>query len=290
MAVVFSLVSPFWAQDTPTIRTNVNFVLIDVGVAKKDGTPAPGLTKDNFEILDNGKKQSISSFEAGDVAVSFAVIIDFSGSMRPRKAAVIEAVRHFVDRLSPADEVAAVVFNDEAKVVHQPTLAADLGKSWLSHLEQTRPDGRTALRDALSLSIDLLAASRHSRRVGLLLSDGSDTTSNSSKQEVITKLRSANVTIFSIGLFHRGEPDTDSAVLEEFSRESGGTAAFGVTAKLPAVFDRILADLRNRYVIGFQAGGTGGGELHHLRVIAHDREGRELQSRARRTYLTRGEK
>jgi len=274
-----------------TIRTNVNLVLLDVGVWTKDSQPAAGLTQENFVVYDNGRKRPISTFELGTTAISFALVIDFSHSMRVRKPGVIDASRHLVNRLAESDEISVVVFNDDVNVVQPLTPAASLSNSWLDGLETTKPDGRTAFYDGIAQAAAVLSQAGHERRVCILLSDGDDTASSISRQAAMDHMRVANVTVFSIGLFRPGDPDTNARFLEKVARESGGMAFFEEegTIELPGVFDGILADLRARYLLGFVAGEAGKrSEVHRLKVTARDNSGRLLQTRARRSYQIGG--
>jgi Ca-activated chloride channel family protein len=274
-----------------TIRTNVNLVLLDVGVSTKDGSPAAGLKKENFEIYDNGRRRPISNFELGTAAISFALVIDFSHSMRLRKHGVIEASRHLFHRLAASDEIGILLFNDDVKTVQPLTLASGLGSSWLVELEGAKPDGRTAFYDAISETAVMLSRARHERRVCILLSDGEDTASSTRREAALERMRAANVTVFSIGLFQPGDIDTDAGLLEKIARDSGGNAFFEVnTNKLSAAFDGILADLRARYLLGFAAVESTGARnpLHRLKVVARDNAGHPLQARARRSYQIGG--
>jgi hypothetical protein len=128
--------------------------------------------------------------------------------------------------------------------------------------------------------------------VCILLSDGKDTASEVSRQTVMDGMRTSHVTVFSIGLFRRGEPDTDARFLDKLSREFGGAAFFEPDpAQLTKAFDAILNDLRTRYLLGFLADGSQEGgkrELHRLTVRARDHSGRLLATRARRNYLIGG--
>jgi len=283
-------VTPVQAQEA-TIRTDVNLVLLDVGVSTKDGSPVAGLKKENFEVYDNGRRRPISNFELGTTALSFALVIDFSHSMRLRKPGVIGASRHLFKRLAESDEIAVIVFNDDVRIVQPLTPAAGLSRSWLVGLEGAKPEGRTAFFDALAKSAMLLSQALHERRVCIVLSDGADTISSTSREAAMNRMRAANVTVFSIGLFHPGDVDTDAGFLEKLARESGGVALFEEnTTKLSGAFDGILADLRARYLLGFVAGESAGArsELHRLKVTARDGGGQSFQTRARRSYQIGG--
>jgi VWFA-related protein len=279
------------AAPEATIRTSVNLVLLDVGVWLKDGTPATGLKKENFEIWDNGVRRPITTFELGSRAISFALAVDYSRSMTPRKSHVIDASRHLVSRLAASDEIAILVFNDSVGVVQRPVLASELNESWLSTIAEAEPDGRTSLYDAIGRAGAMLSQARHERRVCIVLSDGKDTVSAMRAEDAMKLLQRANATVFTVGMFRPGEVDTDAGLLERLARDSGGLAYFDEdSTKLREALDRIVTGLRARYVLGFVVGETARGriETHNLKLTVRDDKGRVLRTKTRRSYRTGG--
>ena len=115
-------------------------MLLDVAVFTKDGKPAVGLTRENFRIVDAGQDRPIARFETGNADLSVAFVVDFSRSMRSRKAAVIQALQRLQKQLSAADEMAVIVFNEETLVLQPPLPSANV--DWLAPLIGLSPDGQ----------------------------------------------------------------------------------------------------------------------------------------------------
>src|SRR6202040_2541125 len=93
-----------------TIRTTSRLVLLDVSVKDAKGVYVSGLTRDNFQVYENGKLQEISQFADADVPVTVGLVVDESGSMRPKRRDVITAALDFVEASNPHDEVLVVIF------------------------------------------------------------------------------------------------------------------------------------------------------------------------------------
>src|SRR5437868_5305230 len=93
-----------------TIRTTSRLVLLDVSVKSPDGGFVSGLNKDNFKVYENGKLQEISQFANADIPVTVGLVVDESGSMRPKRADVISAALEFIKASNPQDEVFVINF------------------------------------------------------------------------------------------------------------------------------------------------------------------------------------
>src|SRR5271163_2224990 len=99
------MVSPrMWAGEDFTIRTTSRLVLLDVSVKDAKGGFASGLTRDKFQIYENGKPQTITEFANADIPVTVGIVIDESGSMRPKRPEVITAALEFITSSNPRDE------------------------------------------------------------------------------------------------------------------------------------------------------------------------------------------
>src|ERR1700722_18703432 len=111
----FLIVPAFALLQTDEFRisTDVFNVLLDVGVRDAKGGYASHLTKDDFHVEEDGVPQKISSFSDGDVPVTVGLVIDDSGSMRPKRNDVITAGLAFVRASNPQDEIFVINFNDK---------------------------------------------------------------------------------------------------------------------------------------------------------------------------------
>jgi len=285
--VVVVLFSPLPAfQEPPAVfRTGVNLVLLDVSVHDKHGLPISGLLRDQFEVSENGVRQDISRFDEGTSSVSLALVLDFSGSMLPRKNNLLRGVNTFIPLMKPEDEGVLFIFNEHVQPLTEFQSPAVMSQ-WLSDLSSRAPTGMTSLYDAVIQSSRTLSASHHQRRAMIVLSDGKDTSSTYTLQKCIDELRSSNRLLYAIGLFQPGDPDTDAAALRKLAESTGGTAVFDRDGmRLSQIFTEIMRDLRARYVIGFYSHeGDADLEVRKLKVVAHDADGHSLMTRSRREY------
>ena len=108
------------AQNSPPkgefrISTDVELVLLDVSVKQAKGGYASGLTRDNFQIYENGAPQKITEFASADIPVAVGLVFDDSGSMRSKRPDVITAGLVFIGASNPQDQIFVVNFNDKVR-------------------------------------------------------------------------------------------------------------------------------------------------------------------------------
>src|SRR3977135_2468195 len=97
------------------IYTDVELVLLDVSVKKPNGGYVTGLTKDQFQIYENGVPQKITEFAIADVPVAVGLVMDDSGSMQSRRTSLIAAGVAFIEASNPQDQMFVVNFNDKVR-------------------------------------------------------------------------------------------------------------------------------------------------------------------------------
>lgn len=258
-----------WAQNPPalppppseppaegelTFSTGTRLVVLYCGVFDRRGRMVTDLERSAFKVFENNVEQSIRIFRQEDVPVSLGIIIDNSGSMRDKRAKVEAASVRLVKSSRRNDEVFVVNFNDEAYLDVPFT-------SEVSKLEEgvARIDSRggTALRDALSMSIDhLKAEGKRDKKILLLVSDGADTASVSATEEkLLEKTQKSGVLIYAIGLLadeDRREARRAKRFLDNITKASGGAAYYPDSAdEVESVADQVANDIRNQYVIAY---------------------------------------
>ncbi len=282
-----SSLSPLRAAQAPSFRSSVNLVLLDVLVTDESGTPVPGLLQENFRIKERNKFVALDRLTTGVTNLSLAVVLDYSRSMIHAQARVVQAVEQFRRRLAPEDEAFVLAFNEKVRRVIEPAKMGVVNTAWAPLLYREKPDGQTALFDAVVQGADGLKSSVHARRAMVVLSDGKDTASQVKREAAARGLMEANVLFYAVGLFKPGEPDTDSGTLSGFAELTGGRAIFEPRLeKLGGEFDRILTELRARYVLGFLTSEPDGdnGETRRVRVFATGPNGRHLRVRTRESF------
>lgn len=236
------------------IRTNVKLVLVPVSVTDGMQRVVTGLSRDNFEVFDGKKPQTIQDFSSEDVPVSVGIILDSSGSMQDKWERVRDAVNQFCDTANPEDEFFMVVFSD------QPHLASDFTTSpeeLQKNLLFTQPKGRTALLDAIQMGLRKMKNAKYGRRALLIISDGGDNHSRYSETEIKSIAKESDVMIYSIGVFDRYVPTMEEAqgpaLLSEITAPTGGRAfTLENPSEMPEVARHIGMELRTQYVLAYR--------------------------------------
>jgi Ca-activated chloride channel homolog len=276
------------AVTTPAIRVDAQFSveLQQLYVtARLGGRRVLDLTQDDFEVLDEGRRQELVTFARGDIPFTAVVLVDASLSMDANKLAIaLAGARAFVGGMRPLDEAKVVVFSDRMIAATRFAGPADVAAFDLGEPVAT---GGTSVNDHLYLALKLLEA-RQGRRVVVLLSDGMDTTSALRLREVLFKVRQSQALVYWIRPLERGgrvlDPDRarrlysawksgaehadELDLLAEVVAESGGRILEGNPLDdLTAEFDEVLRELREQYVLGFYpAGARHDGRWHRVEV------------------------
>src|SRR5579859_7573227 len=223
---VFLLLLPSRAlpQKTPAsgefkISTNVELVLLDVGVKDPKGGYVSWLTKDNFQIYENGAPQKITEFASADVPVAVGLVFDDSGSMQPKRPEVITAGLIFVSASNPQDQIFVVNFNDKVRSGLPDNVPFTDDLTLLrSALLKDMPEGKTALYDAVAFALRHLESGRRDKKTLVVVSDGGDNVSAHSLKELMQLIQESRATIYSVGIFDDEDPDSNPRVLERMAR------------------------------------------------------------------------
>ena len=287
-----SLGAPLVPQ-APSFRSTVNLVLLDVLATDDAGHPVLGLQPANFRIKEKNRWVKVDRLAPGSTEISLGIALDFSRSMINSQARVVQAVGQVRRRLAPVDEAFILAFNEHVTNVVPAALVGDAPPGrWTAPLYELRPDGQTALYDAIVQAASHLDSAKHERRAMLVLSDGKDTASHAKREDAALSLLRSNVLLYVVGLFERNDPDADARGLSHLAEQSGGRAIFEPKLELLVTeFDRIMAELRARYVLGFITTDStlASGEIRRVKVYATDANGRSLKVRAREAFFIGGE-
>jgi Ca-activated chloride channel family protein len=267
-----------------------DLVVLSASVTNADGGFASGVPGEHFAIFDNGKRQPIALFSSDDSPVSVGLIIDNSSSMRAKAAEVLAATIEFARKSNPDDELFALAFNDDVhEALHDRRfLMADDVDALQQAVSSLRPDGRTALYDAIVTGLDRLDEGTRARKVLIVLSDGGDNASTATLHDVIERARRSDATIYTIGLFDSTDRDRNPGVLREIAQTTGGERYLPESAgPLMQVCQRIARDIRTAYTLAFEPSARDG-RYHHLDVRVGPVNGRRLEVRARTGYVAPG--
>jgi Ca-activated chloride channel family protein len=238
-----------------TLRSDINLVLVPVSVCDPMNRPVTGLEKEHFKIFDDKVEQSITHFAMDDEAVAVGLVFDISGSMGPKLRRSRQAAAEFFRTANPEDEFFLVEFNDQPKMVVPLTRQIEEIQNQLTFAQSK---GRTALLDAIMLSLHEMKNSKKNRKALLIISDGGDNSSRYTETEVRNMVRESDTLIYAIGVYEpfgaRGRTPEESSgpgLLSELAEQTGGRHFPADTAELPDIAAKIGIELRNRYVLGY---------------------------------------
>ena len=271
----------------PSFRSaSSDLVVLPVIVTDDDGGFVAGLEQERFNVFDNGRKQEIALFTGEDTPVSIGLLVDNSGSVGRKLGEIVAGALAFARASNPDDEVFALEFNDD---VDDAIEGRRISASNLKELEQglmsLRPEGQTALYDALLAGMDRVAAGTKPRRVLIVFSDGGDNASGGTLKQVMKRAREADVTVYTIGLFDEHDPDGNPGVLKDLAETTGGRRFLPESAgELLADCSRIAREIRSGYTIGYVPPDRDG-RFHQVRVDVPRAGGPKLTVRTRPGYI-----
>ena len=211
------------APSPRAFRVTSTQVLIPVGVRDKKGKVVEGLTAADFELFDNGVRQTIVQCTVEKGVRDTVIVFDQSESMRPEVGAVNEAIRTFVKEAGAGDKISVIAVRDSAAVNIAPTRDTD---RVLSELVPVIAEGRTALFDGVYLGLDRLLKARAAESAVLILSDGGDNSSRYQARDLRSIAIEAGATIHSIVTSPPGFPlspeSQGQATMKLLAEETGG--------------------------------------------------------------------
>jgi Ca-activated chloride channel family protein len=277
IGAVAALLAQGPAAQTP-FRGGVRTVAVYATVQDRSGRLVPNLTKDAFQLLDNGKPADIQFFSNDIQPITAVVLLDMSGSMYPRFLRLRTSMFAFIDALLPADRIRIGTFGIE--IALSPHLTGD--KSELARIvrEEVWPRGGTPLWSAIRKGMASIAGEA-GRRVILVITDGHNASANrpgwpkGNYYELSDQAAADDFMIYAIGL-----PVLDEAMTDLAKLTGGGFASVDASANLTTALARVAEELRHQYVLGFTPSVLDG-KTHKLQVRMHDRE---WSARARTSY------
>jgi Ca-activated chloride channel family protein len=241
-------------EDQDAVFTSdTRLVPLNVTVTDKAGHLVSSLTKGNFQIFENGVLQQIKDFKHEDVPVSLGLIIDNSGSMREKRQAVESSALVLVRDSNPQDEAFVVNFNDESYLDTDFTSDIKLLEQGLAKIDSR---GGTAMRDAISMSIDhLKKKAKRDKKVILVVTDGNDNASNGSLEKLVREAQQNDVLIYAIGLLseeEKKEAAKAKRALNLLVESTGGQVFYPKdVTQVEQIAHEVAHDIRNQYTVTY---------------------------------------
>jgi Ca-activated chloride channel homolog len=263
------------ASAVSQFTSGVDLVEVYVTVIGARGEPIPNLTRNDFTVEEDGQRQEIQTFSAGEFPLALAVGIDRSFSMaRVGLPQIAAAARGFLTALRPEDQAMVVAIGSQPEVV--APLSTDR-RSALEALQHIDPWGTTPLYDATLSAVDAIESAA-GRRALILISDGNDRYSETRAPDLLDRVRRKDVLIYPIALGR-----TRDAVFTEMAMVTGGRAfQMSNASALPSALSTIADELRFQYLLGYS---PPAGRSHRWRSV-HVRVNRpNVRVRAREGYV-----
>jgi Ca-activated chloride channel family protein len=300
------------AQQEPTFRASTRTVPVYVTVTDAEGRLVPDLRRDDFEIYDNGKLQTVSVFASDIQPIMVVMMLDRSGSMVDNFRLVQQAAEQFVTRLLPTDKARIGSFSYRVQVDPRTFTSSHEEMLQILHKELQEP-GPTPLWNAVAVGMTGLLH-QEGRRVVLVFTDGADNpgnqrSTNISLKDVMERAREEDVMVYAVGLagrmpMRRGgggyggrggygpppggghqqtgrEQKPDEGLAKIAAESGGGYFELESTNDLGATFARVADELHRQYAMGFSPEKLDG-KTHKLEVRVK-RTG--MTARARRSYV-----
>jgi Ca-activated chloride channel homolog len=241
-----------------TFHRDVDEVVLNASVLDDNGRIVNDLKQDDFHVFEDGVQQTIAAFQHQDIPVSIGMLIDNSGSMRDKRAAVNTAALDLVKASNPQDEAFIVNFSDEAFIDQDFTADITKLRDGLAHIDSK---GGTALYDAVVASADQLArGAKRPKQVLLIVTDGEDNASSLNLEQTIRRIQDLQgPVVYSIGLLFGDsgggrEAHRAKRALQLLSSETGGIAYFPKSLdNVDQICAEVAHDIRNQYTIGYHS-------------------------------------
>lgn len=260
MSLVCCLSFPFPARqqqgEDDVVRVNTDLIVLNATVVNSKGEYLHHLRRADFELREDGNKQTISNFSVEETPFAAAVLLDTSGSMEERLSIARAAAITFLEGLRTDDMAAVYKFDSKIKQVQDFSQSRDLAPLAYG----LRAKGMTVLNDAVMRAANDLAARPEKRRAIIILSDGADTQSSASKSKALERALAVGATLYTVDMSDtntpaaRAQAASGSGVLREMAVKSGGRyiATPGGTTMREA-FAQIVEELNNQYTIAYQS-------------------------------------
>ena len=291
-ALAMALSAPLTAQaqqdQQPLFRASVDVVTISAVVRDKQGRFVPGLTKDDFTVLDNAQKRPIIEFQTDDNGpISVALLIDASGSMRHFSSLCRRVGEILLMQLNDrSDDVSLMSF--DSRLVRHGGFTNDFAL-FRSALHEVENWGASSIYDAIAGAADVVHHHTRKRRAVVVVTDGHDNWSTMSPSEVASIASTIDVPVFVLAVTPHADGAAEASVigggLGEIARATGGEyfAADSETRQARAL-GRVVAELRHQYLIAIEPARAKG--LRALEIQTHKSS---LKVRARQWYSAKDE-
>jgi Ca-activated chloride channel family protein len=249
----------------PAFRTGVDVVSLSVTVTNAEGRYVTDLQPEDFSVFEDGVKQDVTFFDRSNLPIALSLLLDTSASMEERMHTAQEAAVGFARRVRPQDLAQLVDFDTRVEVTQAFTNNVD---ELEAAIRRTAAGGSTALYNAVYIALKELkkiqatSADEVRRQAIVVFSDGEDTSSLVTFEQVLDLAKRSETSIYTIGLRPREEvlgkgfKEADY-VLREVAQQTGGRSFFpSKIEELAAIYSQIGDELSSQYMLGYVSKNT----------------------------------
>jgi len=286
LLVCFMVIALDLAAQQPQFKAGVKTVPVYATVTDKAGRFVTDLTKEQFEVVDEGKKVELTQFSNQFVPITAAIMLDLSKSMLDRYDAVIAAAEQFIVRLMPGDRARVGSFSEEVRMGPPLTGDRDALIKFIRDSFDLRVGMRTRLWDGIGAGVKALDGIE-GRRVVFVITDGLDTWSELQMDDAVRMARKSGVLVYWIGMSGTGSQEPRSQIrqnagLRYFVEETGGGyMKFAEIDEINRIMTEVAQELHHQYLLGFTPAVLDN-RLHKLEVRVLEKN---YTVRARKSYV-----
>jgi Ca-activated chloride channel family protein len=257
--VLFLAVFTAVAGGQQAFRSGVDLVTFGVTVVDRKGDLVRDLTQDDFEVVEDGRPQELRFYAAGDgdaaPPLHLGLLLDASGSMVSDMKLAQGAAIKFLNLLPESRDITLVDFDTQVRITRYPQ--RDFPRL-VERIRQRKPDGWTALYDALGTYLDGVDQ-EDGRRILVMYTDGADSRSVLRLDETLTLLKASPVTVYAIGLVQNTGSYRQQLqmTMMQLVEATGGQAFFPSSMKeVEGAYEKVLAQIKGQYHLGYLSANT----------------------------------
>jgi VWFA-related protein len=299
-------------EEDGVLKVSTDLVTVPLSVTDKKNRYITDLKQEDLLVMEDGKLQEVFSFtKETDLPLTFALLIDISGSQELTLPAQREAALKFLEKVirNDKDLASVITFRKDVEMLQNLTSNVDQIRRTLNAIRFTGstsslgspPIGGsdfagTSLYDAVYVTSDELLAKEAGRRVVILLTDGRDTTSSYGIKQAIERSLRSEVLIYAIGIEGRGQyggnvfnQDVDKKTLQTLCEETGGRFFLPKNEnEYFQAFRQIEDDLRQQYILSYSpTNDTPDGSFRNITIKINRKDSKDLKVLCRRGYYAK---
>src|SRR5689334_16606461 len=207
----------------PDFSTESDLVVLHATVFDRHGDPVRQLTRDVFQVVEDGTPQTITMFSGEDAAVAVGLILDNSSSMLTRRSMVMAGVMAFAESSKPDDQAFTIAFNEHVTRGLPASVPFTSNPTLLQATLASLPaGGQTALHDAVIAGLDQLDMAERQKHVLVVLSDGEDNASRQREDEMLRRAERSNALIYAVSTAKLDSSVGNERLLRKLARGTGG--------------------------------------------------------------------